>query len=352
MNIHKITRDHAKGKSEVLPGKPAEEYDHYIAIDWSSKIMAIARLTRHQQHPVVIERPADLKELKLYLQSLQGKKILTVEETTSAHWLYLELRGVVDRIIICDPYRNRLLTDGAKTDRIDAAKLCLLLRGGLLKEVFHRDDELYQLRHLVSSYEDVVKAGVRALNQKSALLRAIGSSDQLKDTTIVFILEKVEKHIALYEEIKAAYEKRFDVLCRQNRSLKALLVLAGIGPIGAVKILVTVIDARRFVNDRHYLSYCGLVKLQKISGQRSYGVRSPRYSRRLKAVYKTATSAALTGRNPFRDYYDYLISKGTAEHNARHAVARYIARVSYGMLKHGTSYEPYRWRKIETKQKP
>ena len=83
---------------------------------------------------------------------------------------------------------------------------------------------------------------------------------------------------------------------------------------------------------------------EKLSGGRSYGRRKPRYSRVLKSVYKTAALAALCGKNPMREYYDHLLAKGVAAHNARHAVARYIARISYGMLKNGTRYEPYRWR--------
>ena len=93
------------------------------------------------------------------------------------------------------------------------------------------------------------------------------------------------------------------------------------------------------------MSYCGLVKHEKLSGGRSYGRRKPRYSHTLKAVYKTAAMAAIKGNNPIREYYEYLLAKGIAEHNARHAVARYIARVTYGILKNGTRYEPYRWRK-------
>ena len=50
------------------------------------------------------------------------------------------------------------------------------------------------------------------------------------------------------------------------------------------------------------------------------------------------------GNNPIREYYDSLISKGVAAHNARNAVARYIARISYGILKSGEKYQPYRWR--------
>ena len=59
-----------------------------------------------------------------------------VEETTTSQWLYTELRDYVDRMVICDPYRNKLLNDGPKTDKIDAAKLVHLLKAGLIKEVY------------------------------------------------------------------------------------------------------------------------------------------------------------------------------------------------------------------------
>lgn len=348
MNSRKIQHPEAKDKAQMQ-----DSYDHYIAIDWSMKVMAIGRMTPTRREPLVIERPADVKELRLYLSHLQGSKVVTIEETTSAHWLYLQLCGHVDRMIVCDPYRNRLLSDGPKTDKIDAGKLCMLLRAGLLKEVFHRDDELYRLRRLVSAYEDLVKAGVRALNQKAAVARAEGfPSDVPKETPLHFVLEHLDKTIGLYDTAKAEYEHQFETLCRKNTSLKALDKLHGIGIIGAVKILAYVVDARRFPTAGHYLSYCGLVKLVKESGQRSYGQRSPRHNHALKAVYKTAAIAALCGQNPIREYYEYLLSNGVAEHNARNGVARYIAKVSYGMLKHGTEYQPYRWRKTETAQKP
>ena len=111
--------------------------------------------------------------------------------------------------------------------------------------------------------------------------------------------------------------------------------------------MATVIDAHRFPKSGNYLSYCGLVKLDKISGMRSYGKRKPRYSRSLKSVYKIAALAAIVGNNPIREYYDFLINKGISQHNARHAVARYIARISYGILKSGEKYQPYRWREKE-----
>jgi transposase len=297
-------------------------------------------MTFKSNEPQVFERPADVRVLKEYLSSLHGRPIITFEETTTAHWLYLELVDSVDRIVICDPCQNRLLCHGPKTDKIDAVKLCQLLRSGLLKEVYHSSHVLYELRCLVSAYEDVVRAGVRVQNQKSAVERGYGA----RSLSAPFILEHLSKDIELYEQSKEHYEAKFRELGRANPDIKILMGVAGIGVINAVKIVACVVEAHRFPYSGKYLSYCGLVKHEKISGQRSYGRRKARYNHMLKSVYKTAAMVAIRGNNPMRDYYQYLLDKGTAEHNARHAVARYIARVTYGVLKEGKPYDPNRWR--------
>jgi transposase len=330
---------------KVVESVAKSNYDHYVAIEWSIENMAIAHMTQREDVPRVFERPTDLKELKVYLSSLKGHVIVTFEESGSAQWLYLELSDYADRILICNPFENRLLFHGPKTDKIDAGKLCELLRVGLLKEVYHSDSVLYELRNLVSAYQDVVKAGVRALNQKEAL--KLGHRE--KGTSASLIGGILQENIDLYRRSKQQYEQRFRDLARRNKLIRVQRELPGIGTIGAVKIMACVVDARRFPDAGKYFSYCGLVKHEKLSGGRSYGRRKPRYSRILKSVYKTAAIAALKGKNPMREYYDHLLAQGVAEHNARHAVARYIARISYGMLKSGTRYEPYRKRDKEQK---
>ena len=333
MNSNKVTQQILKGNDESVMG-----YDHYIAIDWSIKVMAIAHMKRRSKTPRVHERPSDIKEVQGYLTLLKGRKILALEETTTAQWLYLELVDFVDRIIICDPYRNRLLLDGPKTDKLDAGKLCMLLRAGLLKEVFHSVNTLYELRSLVSSYEDLVQAGVRVLNQQKAL--ELGHFTNGKNAP--FILDHMKQSIEMYQTSKKEYEEKFEEISKKHILIKHQMEIPGVGVIGAVKIVATVVDANRFPHSGKYLSYCGLVYNEKLSGGRSYGRRRPRYSRRLKSVYKLAAMSCLSGNsNPMRRYYDCLIVRGLAEHNARNAVARYIAKVSYGMLKNGQRFIPY-----------
>jgi hypothetical protein len=324
-------------------------YDHYIAIDWSIKNMAVARMTKKTNKITVIDVPSDIADLKVYLKNLKGKKVLVIEETTTSQWLYTELYEDVQRLIICDPHRNRLLSEGPKTDKIDACKLVQLLRAGLLKEVFHSADELLYLRRLVSGYEDLVGAGVRLKNQRYALLRACGRSGdekgrvELTCATDRYVLECLDRQIAAYEKEKKGYVKEFLNMSKKHAQIRVQRSLPGIDIINAVKIVSRVVSPFRFPDKGHYLSYTGLIKLDKISGGRSYGRKKPRFSRQLKSVYKTAALGAIGGDNPINDYYEWLTGeKGYPHYKARNAVARRLATLSLGIFKSGKIFQPKR----------
>ena len=324
-------------------------YDHYIAIDWSIENMAIARMTKKSNKITAIDVPSDIEDLHAYLKSLKGSKMLTIEETTTSQWLYAELKECVDRILICDPKRNKLLSEGPKTDKIDASKLVQLLKAGLMKEVYHCTDKFIYLRRVVSGYEDLVKSGVRLKNQRYALLRACGKSGKEKAGNSInfqgeqFVLECLDRQIEAYETEKDGYEKEFERLARKYSEIKHQKSLPGIGTINAVKIVARVVTPHRFPDKGHYLSYAGLIKLEKISGGRNYGKKNPRYSRQLKSAYKTAIFAAIAGNNPIHDYYDHLIQEdGYSKYNARQKACRRLATLSLGVFKSGKKYQPFR----------
>lgn len=329
-------------------------YDHYVAIDWAIKNMAIARMTAKSNKITVIDVPSCVAELQAYLKNLKGTKILTLEETTTSQWLYTELKDHVDKILVCDPYRNRLLTEGPKTDKIDASKLVQLLRSNLLKEVYHSGEQFLNLRKLTSGYEDLIKAGVRLKNQRYSLLRACGlTGEEKKDKVNLsnpndeLVLKSVERQIEVYEKEKKNYEGEFSTLAKKYPEIKMQTSLPGIGIIGAVKIVSRIVCPQRFADAGHFLSYVGLVKLEKRSGMVLYGRKNSRYSRTMKYVYKIGAMAAIGGNNEINDCYEYLIKeKGYANYNARHKACRRLAILSYGVFKSGKKYQPKRRQNI------
>ena len=321
-------------------------YDHYIAVDWAQSNMAIARMTKESSAVKVINVPSSVKELQIFLSRLKGKKILTFEETSTSQWLYVELKDYADEIVVCDPYRNHLLSDGPKTDELDAAKLAKLLKEGFLKPVFHSADEFIYLRKLVSGYEDMIKAGVRLKNQRAALFLAQGKDKREKNLTQKvesFVLEGVDRGIEAYEKERERYENEMEKQRKKHLMIRHLDGIPGIGVVGAVRIAARVVDAGRFEDKGKWLSYCGLVRLEKLSGGRSYGWKKPRYCRTLKGVFKTAALGVIGGKNNFNKYYDFLLTeKHYSEHNARHAVARKIATIVWAIMKSGKPFDPKR----------
>jgi transposase len=330
-----------------------EIYKHYIALDWSKVNFALASIRDTGTKFKVVEHPPDLKILKQCLKQLPGKKILTIEETTTAQWLYVELKDYVDKILICEPFHNSLLKSGPKNDKIDARKLCTLLRNGSLKEVYHTTDELYKLRKLVSAYEDFVTASVRMKNQRSSMFLSEGK-DHKKESILSgnainkFITEKQNltiEHIAL---VRKEFELLFRKIQKENQTIQQLVKISGIATKLAVTILAVVTDANRFESKYKYYAYCGLVKHSKDSGKKNYGKRPARHSRILKRCYKIAANAAIGGNNDIREYYEYLLQNNYSYEDARNQIARYIAKVSYAIMKYKTDYRPYQWR--ESKQ--
>src|SRR5215813_11330188 len=61
--------------------------------------------------------------IRRLIESISGALHITLEETTQAEWLYELLQGFVAEVVVCDPRRNRLLSEGSKGDRADARKL-------------------------------------------------------------------------------------------------------------------------------------------------------------------------------------------------------------------------------------
>lgn len=322
-------------------------FDHYVAVDWAQSNMAIARMTTRSSKIDVMDVPASVSELQVYLARFKGKKILTFEESTCSQWLYTELKEHADELLVCDPYRNHLLKEGAKSDKIDAAKMVQLLRAGLLKPVFHSGDEFIYLRKLVSGYQDLVKSGVRLKNQRAALFRGNGllpnRSAQLEHPAEQFVLEGLDRGIQAFDEEKARYENEISRLCKKHKALRNLMTVPGIAEIGAIKIASRIVDPKRFETKSDFLSYCGLIRLEKRSGGRSYGKKSSRYCPMMKDVFKyAAVNATLSHVNTsFRRYYDFLIQeKRYPAHNARNAVARRVAVLTWGVLKSGKPFQP------------
>ena len=167
--------------------------DIHIAMDWAQSTFAMA--WDDGNGPEVFESRDGIAAVKHFLEGLTGNKKMTIEEGTASQWLFTEIKPLVNELIVCNTRRNRLLSEGAKNDRIDALKLLKLLKADLLKPVYHTFNKSIELRKLVSGYSDFVRATTRLKNQKSAILRSVGEDKKTKTLDNEFKVRSEERRV-------------------------------------------------------------------------------------------------------------------------------------------------------------
>lgn len=331
--------------------------NHYIGADVHSNNveLSVERKGRIiQRHSL----PTSIRAIREVLDRIASPKHLTFEEGPLAGWLYRNLKDRVDTLVVCDPRRNRLIaSDGDKDDRIDAAKLAALLRGGYLRAVYHTDDaERLSLKRWVALYHDRVQAATRSINKLRACARLCGEriprsvlhdvvvrrtwlagldrdlADQLRLLWRSYDSCRTDVRIARRQMRRRA--RRFPIISYWS-------VLPGMGPIRSATLFAYLDTPWRFQKKTQLWKYCGVGLQRTSSGKDRRGRDRPArlalvwmVNRHLKnAVMGMATSAIRSRDNMFRDAYEERIRHGVLASNARHAVARKMLTVVWGMWK-------------------
>lgn len=336
----------------------------YIGADVDCKMTELAVIEGRR---VVVRRrvPTDIASLRSFLSVIPNPKAMVIEEGPMAGWLYRNLRRSVDRLVVCDPRRNRLITcDGDKTDAVDAVKLAELLRGRYIREVYHTEDEgRLALKEAVSLYHDRVREAVRQINKLRARcrchgltvpLRVIRSSSHradwlasLKSPALVRQLKILWSGLDVVVEQVAATRREVGHLSHGCEIIRFWKDLPGVGLIRAATIFAYLDTPWRFASPKKLYRYCGVGLKQFTSGSNEDGSPRPGHlrlfrgvNRRLKAaVVGAALSAICQANNPFADHYRGMIHQGVVPCNARHAVARKLLRVMWGMWKTNNRYD-------------
>lgn len=337
---------------------------YYIGADVHSNSTELAIEKRNK----IVARytvPTTIPAISNVLDSLQGKKLLATEEGPMAGWLYRNLNKKLDRFIISDPRRNKLITcDGDKDDKIDAGKLALLLRGGYLRAVYHSDDDgRAELKHWVGLYQDRVRDAVRHINKIRARCRmhgitiprlALRNPAHRSQWLCLIKLPALAKQLdmlwigydATARQVRVS-KRQLSVLGKKYDIIKLWSQLPGIGLIRATTLFAYLDTPWRFKQKNKLWKYCGVGLQRTTSGTDKKGRPKPArlqlpwaVNRTLKnAVLGAAISAINQKDNVFRDYYERMVQNGVITSNARHAVARKLLTVMWGMWKTNSRFD-------------
>lgn len=337
---------------------------YYIGADVHSNSTELAIEKRNK----IVARysvPTTIPAISNVLDSLQGKKHMALEEGPMAGWLYRNLCRKVDKLIVADPRRNKLITsDGDKDDKIDAAKLAALLRGKYLRSVYHsHSDGRSELKHWVSLYHDRGKDAVRNINKIRARCRMYGLTIPrlaLRDPSHRRQwLFKINQPV-LARQLNMLWIG-YDATAKQTRMAKQQLLqlskrypvihlweeLPGIGLIRATTLFAYLDTPWRFKKKNALWKYCGVGLQRTTSGTDKKGRPKPARLQLPWAVNRTlknmilgaAISAINQNDNVFKAYYERMVQDGVISSNARHAVARKMLTVMWGMWKTNSRFD-------------
>jgi transposase len=337
---------------------------YYIGADVHSNNTELA--VEHQGQIVQRHSVATtVQAIRQVLAKLDGRKHLVFEEGPLSGWLYRNLVEHVDSLVVCDPRRNKwIAADGDKDDRIDATKLAALLRGKYLRPVYHtRQEPMVRLKRWVRLYEDRVREATRTVNKLRACAREYGErvprralhevavrQEWLVSLRCADLAEQLRLLFKGYEVIREQVSLARAQLTSQARSFAVVgrwQEVPGIGLIRAVTLLAYLDTPWRFKNRAKLWKYCGVGLQRASSGQDRHGREHPAHlelawpvNKRLKNVVMGAAISAIYSKdNGFRQDYERMVADGTVVSNARHAVARKLLTVLWGLWKNHRGFD-------------
>lgn len=339
---------------------------HFIAMDTHGKTTDICCKTSVRSTPRRWHVSTTIPALREVIESVARPRKLTFEEGPLADWLYRELRGSVDELIVCDPRRNALVAkDGDKDDPIDAQKLCDLQMGGFLRAVHHSDSlERVMFKRLVGLYHDRVEHRVAEANKVIGALKGWGvvvserdfSTKQGRDdllkqvkaaggggiiqTNFGLMWQGYDMAVAQETKLRRELEKE----AKKDELIQRLVELPGVAYVRAATIVAYVDTPWRFESKTKLWKYLGIGLVREKSGEgREYLHVELACNRRLKSAILGAAETAIMQRdNPFAEQHRHWLQIGISPRNARRNVGRSLAGVMWGMWKNGGVYDPSR----------
>jgi transposase len=300
------------------------------------------------------------------IRTVPRPRLLVIEEGPLAEWLVRELSGLVDQVVVADPYRNALIAkEGDKDDPIDWRKLAHLMRGGYVKAVHHNGtlERAVFKQHVQLYHQRVRLKHAEALRIVWRLRRFGLTTVKVKDlgpgpgAGRGALLKRLPDSPLLRRDLRAmlqSYDLAVEQLWRIRREMikasrayepiERFCALPGVKGVRAASFFAVLDTPFRFKSKQALWKYLGIGLERRRSGNGPLKLRVPlRCNRLLKNVILGAAKSAIASKdNPFADQYQRWLGMNASPRVARRNVARSMAAVMWGMWKSGSAYDPGR----------
>jgi transposase len=334
------------------------QHQFYCGIDLHARTMYVCILD--QQGEIVLHRnlkaspDALLKAIAPYRDDL----VIAVECMFTWYWLAdLCAQEGIPFVLGHALYMKAIHGGKAKNDKLDAHKIAVLLRGGMLPQAYVYPAEMRATRDLLRRRLYLTRKRAELLTHvqntnsqynlpeigKKIAYKANrnGVAERFPDPAVHKSIDVDLALLGYYDELLRELELHLITAAKQDRAnaLYLLRTVPGIGKILSLVLLYEIHDIHRFPRVQEFVSYCRLVKCAKESAGKRYGTSGTKIGNAyLKWAFSEAAVLFLRN-NPAGQKLLTRLAKKHGKGKALTVLAHKLARAVYYMLKRGTAFE-------------
>jgi transposase len=335
-----------------------KQHKAYCGIDLHARSMYMCILS--QDGEILLHRNMKtspemfLKAIAPYREDL----VVCVECIFTWYWLAdLCAREGIPFVLGHALYMKAIHGGKAKNDKIDAQKIAVLLRGGMLPQAYvypaamrATRDLLRRRTHLMRKRAELLTHIQQTNNQynlpeigKKIAYKANrdGVAERFPDPAVQKSIEVDLALIGHYDQLLRDVELSILKTAKQHnaQTLYLLRTVPGIGEILSLVLLYEIHDITRFPRVQDFLSYCRLVKCTKESAGKRYGTSGTKIGNaHLKWAFSEAAVLFLRA-NPAGQKSLTKLEKKHGSGKALTLLGQQLGRTVYDMLQRQTAFD-------------
>ena len=249
----------------------------------------------------------------------------------------------------------------AKNDKIDAHKIAVLLRGGMLPQAYvypaamRATRDLLRRRMYLTRKRAELLAHIQNTNSQYNLpeigkklaykANRDGVAERFPDPAVQKSMEVDLALLGYYDPLLSDLELHIVKAAKQHdaNTLYLLQTVPGIGKILSLVLLYEIHDIQRFPRVQDFLSYCRLVKCAKESAGKRYGTTGAKMGNAyLKWAFSEAAVLFLRD-NPAGQKYLTRLEKKHGQGKALTLLAQKLGRAVYYMLTRQKAFDMHKF---------
>ena len=335
-----------------------QQHQFYCGIDLHARTMYVCILNRDGEIVVHRNLPTNPEALLKTIAPFREDIVIAVECMFTWYWLAdLCTQEGLPFVLGHALYMKAIHGGKAKNDKIDAHKIAVLLRGGMLPQAYvypapmrATRDLLRRRMHLMRKRAELLthvqqtncQYNLPEIGKKIAYkANRTGVAERFADPAVQKSMEVDLTLIDHYDRVLNDLELSILNTAKQHdaQTLYLLQTVPGIGKILSLVLLYEMHAIDRFPRVQDFVSYCRLVKCAKESAGKRYGTSGTKIGNAyLKWAFSEAAVLFLRA-NPAGQKYLARIEKKHGKGKALTVLAHKLARAVYYMLKRHTAFE-------------